>query len=57
MVDKLDFECGIDGELIAQGYLSALDIKPSKRIKKAMVTINSNAKNNPFRQQLEEQKL
>ena len=39
MVSKGDYQCDTDGELFAKGYLSAMGIKPVKKVKKPMVDL------------------
>jgi hypothetical protein len=39
MISKGDYECNMDGDIIAKGYLSAMGIKPIKRVKKPMVDL------------------
>jgi hypothetical protein len=39
MVSKGDYQCDTDGELLAKGYLSAMGIKPIKKVKKPMVDL------------------
>ena len=44
MIGKGDYECDIDGEFVARGYLSAMAIKPIRKIKKHMVELSSAGK-------------